>query len=375
MNILIFINTLSVKAGGPSRSVPLMAKGLAEIGINVTLMTTRSNDMNSHSLIGTKVNLFVLEKNWSNKQVEDFIIENKIDIIHYQGVWSPCYHKIAKIARKKNIAYIVSPRGMLEPWSLSQKKWKKKIAMWLYQKKDLEKAACIYTTAQMEKDHIEDLNLNVPTCIIPNGIEIKDYPCRVSQLNIKKQVLFLSRIHKKKGIEILLRTWRNLYKDYEGWTLVIAGNGENDYIDNLSSLIRKLYLSDSVSIIGPIFGTSKRNIYQESSLFCLPSYSENFGMVIAEAMSCGIPVITTRFCPWEILNATKTGWCIDLTPENLEYAMREAMDMNSDDLYSMGQRASILIDENFNYLNIARKTQKLYNWILNKSEKPDFVYD
>ena len=98
-------------------------------------------------------------------------------------------------------------------------------------------------------------------------------------------------------------------------------------------------------------------------------------MAIAEAMSCGTPVITTTNCPWNILNDTKTGWCIDLNVDNLERALREALTMSPTELYDMGQKASKLIYENFDYRNVTRKTLKLYEWLLNGGEKLEFVYD
>ena len=124
-----------------------------------------------------------------------------------------------------------------------------------------------------------------------------------------------------------------------------------------------------------MFGEAKINVYQESALFCLPSYSESFGMVIAEAMSCGTPVITTTNCPWNILNDTKTGWCIDLSVDNLERAIREALTMDMAELYDMGQRASRLVYDNFDYRSVARKTLRLYEWLLGGGEKPEFIYD
>ena len=98
-------------------------------------------------------------------------------------------------------------------------------------------------------------------------------------------------------------------------------------------------------------------------------------MAIAESMSCGTPVITTTNCPWNILNDTKTGWCIDLSVDNLEHALREAMTMSPVDLYEKGQKASKLVYENFDYRSVTRKTLRLYEWLLNGGEKIEFIYE
>lgn len=375
MKVLSFISSLDLNSGGPSRSVPMLAKGLAEVNVDITLMTIRSNNMNTHAIAGTSVKLKILEKDFTESTILSFLKFEKFDLIQIQSVWEPSYHKVIECARKLNIPYLVTPRGMLEPWSLSQKKWKKKIAWYLYQKKDMQKAACVFTTANMEAQHIRDLGINVPLSVIPNGIETEGYSCRSSKEGIKKQVLFLSRIHEKKGIELLIEAWGRLIKNFDGWNLIVVGNGESGYIESLKNLIKNKSLLDTVKISEPVFGAEKIKLYIESSVFCLPSYSENFGMVIAEAMSCGVPAITTTNCPWEILNETKTGWCIDLSVDNLELALRDAMSMDLDKLFEMGQRASKLVFDNFNYKNIALKTKALYEWILTKQSKPNFVYE
>ena len=375
MKILTFISSLDINSGGPSRSVPMLVKGLVEFGMDVTLMTIRSKNMNVHALEGTTARLKVLEPSFTRKEITRYLKDEKFHLIQIQSMWDWPYHKVMVEARKLGIPYIVTPRGMLEPWSLSQKKWKKKLAWWLYQRNDVQKSVCVFTTAKMEAEHVTNLGITTCKAVIPNGIETDSYPCKTSVDVVKKQVLFLSRVHVKKGIEVLFEVWKQIHPDYEDWQLLVIGNGEAEYIHSLENRVECLGLKESIKILPPVFGNDKIQIYQESALFCLPSYSENFGMAIAEAMSCGTPVITTTNCPWNILNDTKTGWCIDLNVDNLERALREALSMNPTELYDMGQKASKLIYENFDYRNVTRKTLKLYEWLLNGGEKPEFVYE
>ena len=374
MKILSFVSSLDLDCGGPSRSVPMLVKGLAELGVDITLMTIHSENMNIHALEGTTAKLKVLSPSFSRKEIAKYLAEEKFVLIQIQSMWEWPYHKVMAEARKQGIPYIITPRGMLEPWSLSQKKWKKKLAWWLYQRNDVQKSACVFTTAKMEADHVGELGITTCKAIIPNGIETDGYPCKSSVGHVKKQVLFLSRIHVKKGIELLFEAWKRIHTDYQDWQLLVIGNGETEYIQSLERRVECLDLKDSIRILPPVFGNDKIRLYQESALFCLPSFSENFGMVIAEAMSCGTPVITTTNCPWEILNETNTGWCIDLSVDNLEHALREAMWMDANALYDMGQKASKLIFDNFDYRSITRKTLRLYEWLLNGGEKPEFMY-
>ena len=374
MKVLSFISSLDLSSGGPSRSVPMLAKGLAELGVDITLMTVKSENMNTHALEGTSAKLKVLTPSFSKKEIANYLADERFDLIQIQSMWDLPYHKVMVEARKLSIPYIVTPRGMLEPWSLCQKKWKKKLAWLLYQRNDVQKSVCVFTTAKMEADHISNLGITTSRAVIPNGIETDSYPCKTSVDVVKKQVLYLSRVHVKKGIEILFDAWKRIHSEFADWRLLVVGNGEAEYIQSLERRVECLDLKDSIRILPPVFGEAKIKVYQESALFCLPSFSENFGMVIAEAMSCGTPVITTTNCPWNILNDTKTGWCIDLSVDNLEDALREAMWMDANALYDMGQKASKLIFDNFDYRSITRKTLRLYEWLLNGGEKPEFVY-
>ena len=374
MKILSFISSLDLNGGGPSRSVPMLVKGLAELGVDVTLMTIRSKNMNIHALEGTTAKLKVLEPSFSRKEIAQYLKSEKFNLIQIQSMWDLPYHKVMVEARRLGIPYIVTPRGMLEPWSLSQKKWKKKLAWWLYQRNDVQQSACVFTTAKKEADHVGNLGITTRKAVIPNGIETDSYPCKTSIDVVNKQVLFLSRVHVKKGIEILFDAWKRIHSEFADWQLFVVGNGEDEYIQSLENRLERLGLKDSIRILPPVFGNDKTRIYQESALFCLPSFSENFGLVIAEAMSCGTPVITTTNCPWDILNETNTGWCIDLSVDNLERAFREALSMSPAELYDMGQRAGKLIRDNFDYRSVARKTLCLYEWLLGGGNKPEFVY-
>ena len=375
MKILSFVSSLDVNSGGPSRSVPMLVKGLAELGVDVTLMTIRSENMNIHALEGTTAKLKVLEPSFSRREIAQYLKDEKFNLIQIQSMWDLPYHKVMVEARKLGIPYIITPRGMLDPWSLAHKKWKKKLAWWLYQHNDVQKAACVFTTAKMEAEHVCNLGITTYKSVISNGIETSAYPCKTSIDVVKKQVLFLSRIHEKKGIELLFEAWKRIHHDFADWQLLIVGNGEAEYIHSLENRVESLGLKDCIKILPPVFGEAKIKVYQESALFCLPSFSENFGMVIAESMSCGTPVITTTNCPWNILNDTNTGWCIDLSVDNLERTLREALPMSPTDLYKMGQKASKLIYENFDYQSVTRKTLRLYEWLLNGGGKPEFVYE
>ena len=379
MKICILTNSIDKTDGGPSRSVPILAKGLAIVGANTTLFTCSSPQMNSHLLDETDVTLKVVSLDISSKELEEEILSGDYDLIHGQNLWDPFFNKMARIARKHRIPYMMTPRGCLEPWAYQgqgfMKNLKKKIAMLLYQKKDLQLASCILATAQMEADNIRALGINSPIAIIPNGIDVSEYKCRPIEYktSVKKQIVFLSRIHQKKGIEFLINAWEQLRDKYPEWNVVIAGNGEGAYINELKDMITLKGLQECVEIIPPVYGEAKHKLYCESSLFVLPTYSENFGMVIAEAMSCGVPCITTNGTPWKELHEKNLGWCIDLSLENVVKTISEAIELGQDALFEMGQRCSQHIKDTYQYTEVAAKNKAVYDWIVNGGGKPDYV--
>lgn len=378
MNVCIITTTLDKKAGGPARSVPILAKGLSTIGVNVYLLSFKTDDMNLALFEGTNVNVSFIPKQCSGKKLRHYLIKNKIDIVHCQGVWRFIYNKICREAKRLGVPYIMTPRGALEPWCYNTYWWKhfkKTLAMALYQKTDLQESAMLLATSKMEADNLRRLGLVRPIAVIPNGIIMDDYPSRgLDCMNrIKKQVLFLSRIHPKKGIEILLDSWKQMVKSFPDWKLLIVGNGDANYINGLNEKIINDDLDNNVIILPPAFGKDKYNLYVDSSVFVLPTYSENFGMVIAEALSCGLPVITTTGTPWESINEEKAGWWIDMSKESLTETLAKAMGTQPEALYEMGQRGARMVRESYDYIQVSKKMELTYKWILKRGNVPDFV--
>ena len=177
----------------------------------------------------------------------------------------------------------------------------------------------------------------------------------------------------KKGVELLVKAWAKLTTKYPEWNMVLVGNGDLEYINKLNCYIKDNRLTDSVKILPATFGKEKHKLYVESSIFVLPTYSENFGMVIAEALACGVPVITTTGTPWYSLEETHSGWWIELSVENLITTLDKAMSLSREELYEMGQRGSIMVRESYDYIQVAKKMEKAYNWLITMTEKPDFI--
>jgi glycosyltransferase involved in cell wall biosynthesis len=357
MKILHITNSIDKSSGGPSRSVPQTCIELAKLGISIELVTQGSADMvaieeSSHLTVQYRSikELFIYGSRLSAKDV---------DLIHLQHIWNPYIQVMAFWAFQKKIPYIITPRGMLEPWIMANNPWKKKIALFLYQKKAIQRAAHIHATAQMEADNIKELGFSNPISIIPNGIDLSEVKKGKEQYGSKKMV-FLSRIHPKKGIELLLEAWRNT--DTRDWTLEIAGNGELDYIKTLTQSAQDL---ENVRFVGPQYGESKWNFLRSADVMVLPTYSENFGIVVAEALAVGVPVITTKGTPWKDLETYQCGWWIELSVSNLKRSLEEVMQTPEDQIKTMGANGQSLVKDKYDVKAVAKNMRSLYQKILN----------
>lgn len=281
------------------------------------------------------------------------------DLIHLQHVWDPYIHVVAWLARLKGIPYIITPRGMLEPWIMNRNRWKKQLAMFLYQRRDIRKAVVLHATCEMEKNNIRKLGFRNPIVVIPNGLNISEIKQKTGRPeNQIKNILFLSRVHPKKGIELLIDAIAQLKPN--NLKITIAGEGEPDYVESLKKQTNERGVSNLFDFVGGVYGNQKWELYQQAELFVLPTYSENFGIVIAEALATGIPVITTTGTPWHELHTERCGWWIELSVENLTYALNEAIHTKPEQLKEMGIRGRKLVEEKYDIKGVGKNIIDLY---------------
>lgn len=387
MTIIQAINDIDLSHGGPSRSMPTMCLGLKREGVDCQVLTYRSSRPNELKLIEADIPIRYLENGQSRVSrllAKGFQLPNEIRgadyLVHIQHIWSVSMHNIARDCRKRGIPYIISPRGSLTPWALELNRWKKKFGMWIYQASDLKNANCLHATAISELEDIRRLGFHNPVAVIPNGIVTANYPLKTlkdRKTEKKRTLLFLSRIHPKKGLPLLFEAWSQLPMEItENWQIVIAGEGNDVYsLDNLKEQINTKYREIPVKIVGPQYGSEKLRCYHDADLFILPSHSENFGMVIAEAMCCGVPTITTTGTPWEILRQEKCGWWVEPSVNGIKEALRQSMVLSDEELQNKGKKSRQIILDRFSVETVSKMYHRLYSWLLGQEKMPDFVYE
>ncbi|HEY2679115.1 MAG TPA: glycosyltransferase [Steroidobacteraceae bacterium] len=286
---------------------------------------------------------------------------SKPNVVHLHGLWNPLLTAYARAAMDSGIPYIVAPHGMLEPWSLTIHATRKRIALKTYQGSILSRAAAIHTTSDAEAEHVRRLGITgVPIFVVPNAIdEPPNRPDRGAMpvAGGRPILLFLSRVHEKKGLDNLLRAWNELQP--AAWDLKIVGHGEAFYVDHLKRLCREKRIPN-VHFHPHVDGDQRETMFESASAFVLPTFSENFGNAVAEAMVRGLPVITTKGTPWSVIRERNLGWYIEPTCEQLIVALRELFQADPQSLREMGERARQYAQDNLLVSSVRSRLLEMY---------------
>jgi glycosyltransferase involved in cell wall biosynthesis len=349
LKIIHTVHSLRPSAGGPSYSVPALAKALLVTGVRVELWTADPLPPLFPGLAVRHISAGRL-----TAELLAVCADERSLIIHDHGVWLPWNHSVATAARRAGVPRVVSPRGMLEPWAMQHRRWKKKLAWGLYQRRDLHTAALLHATAAQEAESLRALGLLGPIMIAPNGVELQEEAPAGHRTDLPLHtIFFLSRIHPKKGLLDLVTAWDRIRAP--GWQVIVAGPDEEGHLAEVQRAVARAGLSSAFHFAGPLAGDAKMAAYRSADLFVLPSYSENFGLVVAEALSAGLPVVTTQGTPWKELVTEHCGWWVSPGPASLEEALREAMERTPGERRAMGQRGRRLIETRYAWPAIAQQ--------------------
>jgi glycosyltransferase involved in cell wall biosynthesis len=255
------------------------------------------------------------------------------DFVHIHGLWGGLLGGAAAIARKSHVPFCFRPAGMLDPWSLAQKRWKKRFALALRYRAALNAAAFLHVLNADEQRLIEPLHLAAPMIVLSNGVfleELEPLPppgtFRAShpELGAAPFVLFLSRLHPKKGLDVLASAFAELGRQHQTVQLVVAGPDEGAQHDFMRQVTAK-GMASRVHVVGPLYGRDKLAALVDAACFCLPSRQEGFSVAITEALACGIPVVISESCHFPEVAAAQAGSVVPLEPAALARALEEIL--------------------------------------------------
>jgi glycosyltransferase involved in cell wall biosynthesis len=384
MTVLHVLASTRADHGGTSRSVPALCEALDAEGIEVHLVTAVPADPTPDQepiLPGGDVHVHRIEEKTRlqrtlrsplrfYRRLWSVVETVRPDVMHDHGAWLPSNVAAAWVARRADVLLVATPEGMVTDWSLSHQARKKRAAWHLYQKHIFRQASLFHATAPAEADDLRALGMTQPIAVVPNGVEMPDTRPEGEAIN-GKRALFLSRIHPKKGLPMLLDAWADVRP--EGWTLELVGPSENEHRAELEAQAAELGLDGEVVFAGPVDDADKWDKYATADLFVLPTHSENFGIVVAEALAAEVPVLTTTGAPWQELEDHDCGWWVAPEPDAIRDALTTATGQKRDTLAAMGRRGRALVESTYTWRAVGRKMTRAYEWLSSREAKPDCI--
>ena len=293
-------------------------------------------------------------------------------MIHVHGIWEAHCAAASRAARLLGRPYLISAHGMLDSWALQQKKWKKTVYCRLFERRNLALAACLRAMTVNEAEQYRRFGLSNPIAIIPNGVAIPAdvtsslFLERYPALRGKTIVLFLGRIHPKKGLLPLCLAWCAAQRQFADAHLVIAGPDSEDTVTALHRIIEEQGIQQSVTFAGLLTGPVKWSAYAAATIFTLPSYSEGFSVSVLEALGSGVPVLITEACYFPEVKTVNAGWTMAKVAE-IQGTLTTALATPFSSIRQMGANGAALIAEKYCWPRIASQFADLYDWLLGGS--------
>jgi len=394
MKVLHVIPSISLARGGPSLAVLDLVKAIRKSNIDVEIATTNDDGVNlldiplNQHLFYQGIPLYFFEKNFlSFDPLKEFTISIPFtkwlwvnichyDLIHVHALFSYTCTVTMVIANYHHTPYILTPHGLLCHWSLQQARLKKRLYLNLIEYYNLNQAKAIHFTDQQEQEEVKSLKLSPKTVEIPLGIEpvttIKDASNKLRHwLEIPQNtpiILFLSRLHPKKGLDYLIEALGKLRSDLS-FHLIIAGDGDDTYKQILNQYLEKSNLAERTHLVGFVEGEKKALLLQGSDLFALTSHSENFGIVVLEALSAGLPILLTPGVALaQTIKKYQLGYVADLDSNRIAEVIQQFL-KNPQQGKEMGKRGKAFVQQNYSWDQIALKMISTYQEIIDRQSK------
>lgn len=382
LRIAFILNYFGVRFGGPVQVAYNLARQFIDRGHEVSYWAPLYDQPHRQEspVEGMELKLFdgCRPRSWGRSpdlaaEFQRCIAE--LDVVHIMGFWGYAAWKCSAIAARTGTPCILRPVGALEPDRFSRKYWKKKPYLELVGRGILARADCVHACSNQEKRNLRDLGYEGRVTVIPNGISEEEFadlpdPALAGQqwpeTAGRPVALFMGRIAGEKGLDVLIPAWARVtgQKEYSDALLVIAGPDDKGYRRKVERWISRHSVGDNVLFTGTVSGPPKLALYRRADLFVLPSHSENFGIVVLEALACGTPVVTTTGTPWQALEDRGLGRYVADEPDALQEAIETMLEMPAEKRMEMGARGRRFALENYGWTSISREIESLYRSVI-----------
>ena len=334
--------------------------GFAMAGHDVTLAVCNPIETIDRYPLDARIKLVSIES------LLQAIGHGNFEVVHIHALWTPILHKVSAWAKRNNLPVVWSPHGMLAPWAMRHKWWKKCLPWYLYQRGDLRWARLLHATSGQEKRWIADRGFEQPVMIVPLGTTMP--PILPAAEKSFKTLLFVGRIYPVKALDRLVEAFARVPETVrQGWCLRLLGPDQAGHQKTLELLVRSLDLAGSVEFSGPKFGEELGREYDACDCLALVSHTENFGATVVDAMAHGKPVITSDKTPWREVVDRKCGWCVCNEPDMLSMALGEMMSLSDDERRQMGANGRRLVEEKYTWAAVVKEMLKGYEFVVSGS--------
>lgn len=369
---------LDPRDGGPAYSVPSLCAALGRVGWSAPILTVRSDGCSDGPGLSTfpqaaaSVPVLGALRLAHGLRQAAFDAATRASVVHAHGLWLMPNVDAGLAARRAGKPLVVSPRGMVAEAALRFSARRKQLFWRLLQRGAYARAAAWHATSAQEADEIRAFGIAAPVAVIPNGVDLPEGIASHDSARPRRRLLFLSRLHPKKGLPVLIEAWKALASERPDWDLLIAGDDEGGHRAHLEAQVAANEIP-RVTFTGPIYGAAKDAMLRSADLFALPTRNENFGIAVAEALAAGLPVVVTTGAPWAGLATERCGWWIEQGAEPLLGALREATALVPSERRAMGLRGREWMARDFGWDAIGTQMAAVYNWLTLGSPRPAWV--
>ena len=365
--------------GGPPASVLGLCKGLQRAGVDVEVVTTTANgeeplpasppEGTEYDGVPVRYAAAAFPRRFFGARVREPLAEalSRADVCHIHGIWNVPEWWASHLARARQVPYVLSPRGMLQPAAVRRNEWRKAVAYRLLEERNLRGASLLHATSDQEADAIRDLRLDVPVAVVPNGVDLASAAAATgggrARLGIPDDafvVLFLGRMHRIKRLDLLADAFAIARASHPSLHLVLAGPDEDNLLPELRA--RLAPHARAIHVPGAVSGADKWSLLKDADVMVQCSDSESFGLAVVESLAAGVPVIATRTCPWREIEVHDCGRWVDQTPAAIAEAIRELAD-DPRLRRAMGERAAAFAHERYSWDRIARTMTGIYSGV------------